>query len=71
MEFEARLRKFTIRPNTDGANLRLELDMLDLAEQPAGAQELVKESLNAAADDPWDRDSVESVSEVSGTLDQS
>ncbi|OIP60638.1 MAG: hypothetical protein AUK29_11230 [Nitrospirae bacterium CG2_30_53_67] len=29
LEFEARLGKFTVRPNPDGANLRPELDMLD------------------------------------------
>ncbi|MBM4334069.1 MAG: hypothetical protein FJ117_23110 [Deltaproteobacteria bacterium] len=35
LEFEARLGKFTVRPNHDGANLRPELDMLEIEEQPA------------------------------------
>lgn len=42
LEFEARLGKFTVRPNPYGANLRPELDMLDIEEQPARAEEEAK-----------------------------
>jgi len=61
LEFEAGLGKFTVRPHTDGARLRPELDMLDIEEQPARAEETAKESLAAAEDDPWDKGCVEGV----------
>ncbi|MDI6813669.1 MAG: AAA domain-containing protein [Desulfitobacteriaceae bacterium] len=61
LEFEARLGKFTVRPHPEGAKLRLELDMLDIEEQPARAEEIAKDSLAEAEDDPWDKASVESV----------
>lgn len=61
LEFEARLGKFTLRPNPDGSNLRLELDMLEIEDQPARAEETAKESFRNVADDPWDKDCVEGV----------
>jgi hypothetical protein len=61
LEFEARLGKFTVRPNPDGANIRPELDMLDIEEQPARAEEAAKTGLSEAADDPWDQDCVKGV----------
>lgn len=61
LEFEARLGKFTVRPHTDGAKLRVELDMLDIEEQPARAEESAKASLAAAEDNPWDKGCVEGV----------
>jgi len=63
LEFEARLGKFTVRPNPDGANLRPELDMLDIEEQPARAEEAAKDSLRNATDDPWEKNCVEGVLE--------
>lgn len=60
LEFEARLTKFTVRPLPDGANVRPELDMLDI-EQPARAEETAKAALANAADDPWDKDCIEGV----------
>ena len=59
LEFEARLGRFTVRPHTDGAKLRPELDMLDIQDHPRGAEHAAKESLGAANHDPWDSDSVE------------
>jgi len=59
--FEARLGKFTVRPHTEGAKLRPELDMLDIKEQPARAEETAKASLAAAEDDPWEKGCVEGV----------
>ena len=35
LTFEAKLPKFTLMPSEDGANFRLELDMLDIDDQPA------------------------------------
>ncbi|MFH0728681.1 MAG: AAA domain-containing protein [Pseudomonadota bacterium] len=61
LEFEARLGKFTVRPHTEGAKLRPELDMLDIEVQPARAEETAKTSLAAAEDDPWEKGCVEGV----------
>ena len=61
LEFEARLGKFTVRPNPDGANIRPELDMLDIEEQPARAEEAAKNGLIEAADDPWNQDCIEGI----------
>lgn len=64
LEFEARLGKFTVRPHTEGAKLRPELDMLDIVEQPARAEETAKSSLTGAKDDPWEKGCVEGVLQV-------
>ncbi|MBI4384926.1 MAG: AAA family ATPase [Nitrospinae bacterium] len=64
LEFEARLGKFTIRPNPDGANVRCELDMLDIEEQPARAEETAKEMLANTEDDPWEKSCIEGVLEA-------
>ena len=61
LEFEARLGKFTVRPLPDGANVRPELDMLDIEEQPARAEETAKSLLANGGDDPWEKDCVEGV----------
>ncbi|MCD4728256.1 MAG: AAA family ATPase [Pirellulales bacterium] len=61
LEFESRLGKFTIRPMPDGAIVRPELDMLDIEEQPAHAEETAKSSLVNANDDPWEKDCIEGV----------
>jgi hypothetical protein len=61
LEFEARLGKFTVRPSPDGANLRPELDMLDIEDQPARAEDAAKDNLRNAADDPWDKDCIAGV----------
>lgn len=61
LEFEARLGKFTVRPHTDGAKLRPELDMLVVEEQPAHAEETAKTLLTNAEDDPWEKSCVEGV----------
>jgi len=61
LEFEARLAKFIVRPHTEGAKLRPELDMLDIEEQPARAEETAKASLGAAEDDPWEKGCIEGV----------
>ncbi len=61
LEFEPRLGKFTVRSNPDGANLRPELDMLDIEEQPVRAEETAKTGLMNAEDDPWDKNCIEGV----------
>ena len=60
LEFESRLGKFTVRPNADGASLRPELEMLE-GNQPPKAEEIAKEGLRAAEDNPWDRSSTDGV----------
>src|SRR5690606_36867301 len=61
LEFDAKSGRFTARPHSDGAKLRPELDMLDIGDQPQGAEEAAKLSLLEAADDPWERECVEGV----------
>lgn len=61
LEFEPRLGRFVVRPHTDGAKLRPELDMLDIAEQPTRAEEAARASLPQADDDPWENSCVEGV----------
>lgn len=61
LEFEARLGKFTVRPHTEGAKLRPELNMLDIEEQPTRAEETAKSLLASADDDPWEKGCVEGV----------
>jgi hypothetical protein len=59
LDFEESLGKITVRPHTDGANLRPELDMLDIVEKPDGAEKTAKKLLAGAADDPWEKGCVE------------
>ncbi len=59
LEFETRLRKFTIRPNPDGAGVRPELDMMEVEYQPAHAEEAAKSLLVNSNDDPWEKDCIE------------
>ena len=59
LEFEARIAKFIVRPHSDGAKLRPELDMLDIEEQPARAEDAARATLRAAADDPWETSCIE------------
>ncbi|KIX12115.1 AAA domain-containing protein [Dethiosulfatarculus sandiegensis] len=61
LEFEARLGKFTVRPHTEGAKLRPELDMLNIEDQPARAEEAAKNMLSKAEDDPWQKGHIEGV----------
>ena len=61
LEFEANLGKFTVRPRSDGTKLRVELDMIEVELQPAGAEKVAMEGLTSATDDPWDKAHVEPV----------
>jgi very-short-patch-repair endonuclease len=61
LEFEARLAKFTVRPMPDGTDIRPELDMLAIEEQPARAEEAAKSSLASSSGDPWEKDCIEGV----------
>lgn len=59
LEFEAKLRKFTIHMHPDGAKLRPELDMLDLEEQPIQIEEFEKNELNKITDNPWEKNIID------------
>ena len=60
LEFEPRLGKFTVRTHPEGANLRPELEMLEVEEQPLEAVKSAEISL-ANCGDPWDRSCIEGV----------
>ncbi|MHB0857615.1 MAG: AAA domain-containing protein [Anaerolineae bacterium] len=59
LEFEARLGRFTVRPLPDGADVRPELDMLDIEDQPTRAEQEAKSLLTDATDDPWERSRID------------
>ncbi len=61
LEFESRLGRFTVKPHPEGAKLRLELDMLDIEEQPPRVAERIKDDLEQAGDDPWDKGCVNGI----------
>ena len=61
LDFEAKLGKFRVVPEPDGAKLSAELDMLDPTEQPLHAQQSAMEGLHSAEDNPWNRASVDAV----------
>lgn len=61
LEFDSRQGVFSVHPNPEGANIRIELDMLDIEEQPTRIEESAKNVLAEAADDPWNMDCVEGV----------
>jgi len=61
LEFEARLGKFTVQSLPDGASVRPELDMLDIDDQPARAEEMAISSLVNTGDDPWEKNCIDGV----------
>jgi len=56
--FEPNLGKFTVISATEGSQLAIELDMLDIEEQPITSDQLAKDALLSAEDNPWDRESI-------------
>lgn len=61
LEFDAKKGRFTVSPHPEGAKLRIELDMLDITDQPVHAEEEAKQFIAAAEDDPWNRADVEGI----------
>ena len=57
--FDASMGKFIVTPATEGAQLEVELNMLELEEQPVNLKQTVTEALAAAQDDPWDRSTID------------
>jgi RNA polymerase sigma factor (sigma-70 family) len=64
LTFEARLGKFIVMPAMDGADLTVELDMLDIEDQPRYLKQTVMEGLLTAKDNPWDHSSIDPLLEV-------
>lgn len=61
LNFETKLRKFTVVPATDGARVRPELDMLDITEKPAQAEDDARRVLAGSEENPWDRTCIDNV----------
>lgn len=61
LDFESGLKKFVVRPHPDGAKLRLELDMLDVNEQPVNINKIANDLLEHAGDDPWENGCIEGI----------
>ena len=59
--FDASMGKFIVTPATEGAQLEVELNMLELEEQPVNLKQTAAEGLASAQDDPWDRSAIDPV----------
>ena len=53
LEFETKMRKFTVRPHAEGAKFRPELDMLDAEECPPNSETMAINALKGN-DNPWE-----------------
>ena len=58
LEFEAELGKFILKPHTEGAKIRPELDMLDIDERPADVVKRVTDDLKDKYD-PWEKNIID------------
>jgi len=61
LEFESKSGKFTLTPNEGGANFRLELDMLDIDDQPAETGSQAKSELSEISTQIGDRSHIEGI----------
>lgn len=61
LEFEPHLGKFTIRPAMDGEQVTVELDMLDIQDQPSNARQLVDDGREWLQFNLWNRANVDAV----------
>ncbi len=59
LEFDAKLRKFIVTPHLDGANLRVELDMLEVEKTINISQESINQEIQNANDDLWNNTKIE------------
>lgn len=70
--FEARIGKFTVKHFTEGVDLSVEFDMLDIEHQPPKVKQRAEEGLNLANENPWDREIINSVlKELTNSLSDS
>ena len=61
LEFEPHLGKFTVKQAVDGEQVDVELDMLDVQDQPQNVRQLVENGRQAIGANLWDRASIDSV----------
>ena len=61
LDFEPVRSRFTVKPHEGGVNLSVELDMLDVTDQPSGLEERARNALEKAENDPWDQNVVNEV----------
>ncbi len=61
LEFEPHLGKFTVKQAIDGDQIDIELDMLDVQDQPQNARQLIESGRNAIGANLWSRSNINSV----------
>ena len=61
LEFEPHLGKFAIKPAMDGEQATVELDMLDIQDQPSNTRQLVEDGRQLLQVNLWDRANVDGV----------
>jgi len=61
IEFDRVKKKFIVKSNESGVNIRPEFDMLDMEDVPPKSHDVVAKELNETEDDPFDKDVIESV----------
>ena len=61
LEFEPHLGKFTVKQAIDGDQVDIELDMLDVQDQPQNVRQLVENGRKAIGSDLWSRIDVDAV----------
>ncbi len=61
LEFEPHLGEFTVKQATDGDQVDIELDMLDVQDQPQNVRQLVENGRKAIGANLWDRASIDAV----------
>src|SRR5208337_3166347 len=59
LEFEPHLGKFTVRPASNGEQVDVELDMLDVSDHPQNARQLVEDGRSVLNGRVWDRSAVD------------
>lgn len=60
LEFDAVRGRLILRPHTEGTKLRLELDMLEVEDQPTNST-IINQDLGTEEDDPWEMGTVTGV----------
>lgn len=61
LQFEPHLGQFLVRPSSDGDQVDVEFDMLDLEIQPQNAKQLIENGRRTLRENLWDRPSVDSL----------
>lgn len=61
LEFDAKNGKFTISPSTNGANTRLELDMLDTSYHPRKIDEFLNKQIDSIKSNPFKRTVIDEI----------